>query len=927
MPVASAPDDALPQGHGMTPPLVLLESKLFIPRPQRRLVPRRRLTERLDQGAESPLTLISAPAGFGKSTLLSDWLATDSRPAAWLALDAGDNDPSVFWAYFVAALRTVAPSVRDAAWSDASRPGVSHDVLTGILNDVSALTTDVVLVLDDYHVIVSAEVHDGVAFVLDHLPPQLHLVIASRVDPSLPLARLRARGGLVEVRAADLRFTADEASAYFGEAMALSVSEADVATLSIRTEGWIAALQLAAISMRGRDDLAAFVASFAGDDRYVVDYLVEEVLQNQPAPVRDFLLRTSILHRMTASLCDVVTGLGGGVAMLETLDRANLFLVPLDDRRRWYRYHHLFGEVLQARLLDEHPEVVPELHRRASDWYAQHGELEAAIRHALAAPDYERAAQLIESAHLESTRHRRESTLREWMEALPVEIFRTRPVLSLGFVGALLSTGKIEGVEARLRDAEQWADVASGGQDPLPDDLRVVDQEEFRRLPASIAIYRAGLAQSLGDSEATARFALRALELISDDDPFRRGAASALHGLSLWGTGALEEAHDAYAEAVSCFRRSGHVADVLGCTIVLADVRLTQGRLSDAMAHYDEALRLARERGGPTLRGVPDMHVGMSEVLLERGELQAAAQHLGLAREVGEHLGLPKYRYRSRLAMAQLQWALGDSDGALTLYDEAEATYVADLAPDVRPVAAFRVRALLAQGAVAEAASWARQRRLSAEDDLTYLREFEHMTLARLLIAQSQHEGGAPLMKEAQALLERLGRAAEAAGRVGNAMEILVVHSLALRVDGDLDGALALLERAVRLAAPEGHVRVFVDEGAPMKALLQLLTSRAEAPSHARALLTAFGRSAASAPSPSSAPGIHEPLSEREREVLRLLGTEMNGPEIARHLVVSLNTLRTHTKNIYAKLGVNNRRAAVRRAAEGEQAGAENSSR
>ena len=620
------------------------------------MVPRKRLTERLNLAVESPLTVISAPAGFGKSTLLSDWLATESRPAAWLALDSGDNDPNVFWTYVVAALRTVAPTISDEAVRDASRARVSHDVLTGILNDVAALPNDVVLVLDDYHVIVSADVHDGMAFVLDHLPPQLHLVVASRVDPPLPLARLRARGELVEVRAADLRFTPDEASAYLGGAMDLSVSEADVATLSIRTEGWIAALQLAAISMRGRDDLTEFVANFAGDDRYVVDYLVEEVLQNQPEPVRDFLLQTSILHRMTAPLCDAVTGLGGGVAMLETLDRANLFLVPLDDRRRWYRYHHLFGEVLQARLLDEQPEVVSELHRRASGWYSQHAEPEAAIRHALAAPDYERAAQLIETAHLELTRHRRESALREWMEALPVEIFRTRPVLSLGFVGALLSTGEIEGVEARLRDAERWADVAAQGHLPLPDDLMVVDQEEFRRLPASIAIYRAGLAQSLGDSETTARFALRALELISDEDPFRRGAASALHGLSLWSTGALEQAHDAYAESVACFRRSGHVADVLGCTIVLADIRLTQGRLTDAMAHYDEALRLARERGGPTLRGVPDMHVGKSEVFLERGELQAAAEHLALAREVGEHYGLPKYRYRSRLAMASFSW-------------------------------------------------------------------------------------------------------------------------------------------------------------------------------------------------------------------------------------------------------------------------------
>lgn len=880
------------------------------------MVPRTQLIEQLNLGAERALTLVSAPAGFGKSTLLTEWLATESRAAAWLALDAGDNDATVFWTYFVAALRTVAPSIRIDAQQESTQTGFSRDMLTGVLNDVAALRDDIFLVIDDYHVIDSREVHEGMAFVLDHMPPTLHLIIASRADPPLPLARWRARGEMVEVRAADLRFTPEEASAYFSDVMDLALTANDLTTLTARTEGWIAALQLAALSMRGRGDVSGFVASFAGDDRYVVDYLIEEVLQNQPASVRAFLLRTSILNRMNAALCDAVTGQDAAAVMLQTLDRSNLFLVPLDDSRRWYRYHHLFSEVLQARLLDEHPDELLELHRRASAWYWQHDEPEEAVRHALEAPDPELAAHLIESAHSELTRNRRESTLREWMEALPVEIFRTRPVLSLGFVGALLSTDVVEGVEERLRDAEHWAEAAEHWPAPAPEELVIVDEDEFRRLPASLAIYRAGLALALGDSDATTHYALRALDLIGDDDPFRRGAASALRGLALWGNGHLDEAHDAYAESVACFRRSGHIADVLGCTITLADLRLTQGRLSDAMASFEDAMLVAREQGGLKLRGIPDMHVGMSEILRERGDVEGAARQLALAHEVGDFAGLPKYACRSRLAMAQLVQLQGDHDDARRLFDEAEREYAADMSPNVRPVGAYRARALLAQGSVAEAAAWARQHKLSANDELSYRREFEHITLARLLLAQHRVERGKAHLDDAVALLDRLCRAAEAGGRTGNLIEMLVVQSLANQLRGEEASAVESIERAVTLAEPEGYVRVFVDEGAPMEAMLQSVARRSAAPAYAGRLLSQFGTQAASVPNPMSGQQVTEPLSEREREVLRLLGTELSGPEIARQLVVSLNTVRTHTKNIYTKLGVNSRRAAVRRAAE-----------
>ena len=440
----------------------LLETKLHVPRWRRSLVARPRLSERLSRGAESALTLVSAPAGFGKTTLLAEWLAAapaDGRSVAWLSLDQRDNDPALFWTYLVAALKTAAPGIGAGALSLLQPPEPPSEAgLVTLLNDLDAISNDVVLVLDDYHVIDARDVQDGMAFLLEHLPPQIHLVIASRTDPALPLARLRGRGELAEIRAADLRFTPGEAAAYLNGVMGLVLTAADVAALEGRTEGWIAALQLAALSMQGREDVTAFIDGFAGDDRYIVDFLAEEVLQRQPEHVQHFLLQTSILDRLSGPLCDAVTGQDGGKAKLAALERGNLFLVPLDDRRRWYRYHQLFADVLHARLLDEQPDDVPDLHRRASAWYEQNDEPSEAIRHALAAQDFERAADLVELAIPAMRRSRQETAVLGWLELLPDEVVRVRPVLSVGFAGALLAGGEYEGVEARLRDAERWLD-------------------------------------------------------------------------------------------------------------------------------------------------------------------------------------------------------------------------------------------------------------------------------------------------------------------------------------------------------------------------------------------------------------------------------------------------------------------------------------
>ena len=905
--------------HRVTVPL--LETKLFVPKPRRRPVTRRRLSDRLGDGLEAKLTLLSAPPGFGKTTLLAEWIAQSpiARDAtAWLSLDQGDSQPTTFWTYVISALQTVVPGAGGLALTllRESQPPSIEVILASLLNDLGAAAEDVVLVLDDYHLVEGSDIEVGMEFLLEHLPPRVHLVIATRADPGLRLSRLRARGELVEIRAADLRFRPDEAVSYFNEVMGLDLSAAQVAALETRTEGWIAALQLAGLSIQGRDDVGSFIAGFTGDDRYIVDYLVEEVLHRQPAEVRTFLLETSILARMNGALCDAVTGRDGSNAMLEALDRGNLFLVPLDDRRQWYRYHHLFGDVLQARLFAEDPGSAAGLHRRASEWHERAGDRPDAIRHALAGEDFARAADLVELAMTATHRDRQEATLRRWLDALPDELIRVRPVLSNGYAGSILTRGETEGVEARLQDAERGLEIATGGPREIGStetSIVVADEEAFRRLPGTIAIHRAGQARLLGDVAGTIAHARRALDLVDEDDQVGRGSASALLGLAHWTNADLEAASSLYSGAMPRFEKAGYLSDVVGLSIALADMRIAQGRLHEALRTYERGLELATRQGAVALRGAADMHVGISGILLERNDLAGAARHLQQARDLGEENGLPQNPYRSRVAAARLRQAEGDVDGAIELLRDADRRYLTDFSPPVRPVSAVLARLLIVNGRLPEAWTWARTHGLAAHDELTYVREFEHATLARLMLAQAiRDDAGGPL-DDVVGFLDRLLAAAEAGRRTGSVIDILIAQALALHAAGDRAAALSVVTRAIGLAEPEGYVRVFADEGPPMAALLKLAARQPGAPSGAGRLLAAMVT--AEGPTPADQPLI-EPLSERELEVLRLLQGDLDGPDIAAELTVSLATVRTHTRNIYAKLGVNSRRAAVRRAAE-----------
>jgi LuxR family transcriptional regulator, maltose regulon positive regulatory protein len=920
-------------------PAPILATKLYIPPPRPKVVHRPRLIDHLNAGLQRTpgVTLISAPAGFGKTTLVSEWISgrmkdeggrmkeeENLQPSslilhpfkvAWLSLDENDNDLSRFLAYLIVALQTIAPTVGEATLGalHASQPPPTDVLLTALLNDLTALG-DVVLVLDDYHVIESPPIDEALTFIVDHLPPLLRLVIATREDPPLPLARLRARSQLTELRAVDLRFTSAEAADFLNQVMSLNLSAEDVASLETRTEGWIAGLQLAALSMQGRSDNAGFIQAFTGSHRFVLDYLMEEVLQRQPERARSFLLQTSILDRLSGPLCNAVTERDDGRGLLETLERGNLFVVPLDDQRQWYRYHHLFADVLQARLIEEQTDRVSELHRRASIWYEQNNLLPEAIQHALIGKDFDRAAHLIERVWLAMDLSYQSAAWLRWAQQLPDELIRVHPVLCLGYAWALLNGGELEASEARLRDAELWLEPSSDSAATMI----VVDEAEFRSLPASIAGARAYRALALGDIPGTIVHARQALALAAEDDLIRRTQATALLGMAEYASGDLQAAERSLLTFQTTMWQAGDIANALGITFILANIWLAQGRLRAAAAAYQQALQRAVNQAALPI-GTSDLYRGLSELLCEQGDLENAAQNLLMAQKVGELSALTGWLHRLGVAQAHLKAAQGDLSGALELLDEAERQYVRNPLPD-QPIAAMKARVWIRQGQLSEAEQWAHEQSLSADDDLSYLREFEHLTLARVLIARYRNDRDEGAIGSALRLLDRLLRAAEEGGRTGSVIEVLMLQALAYHAQGDIAAAIAALERALMLAEPEGYMQLFVAEGEEMRVLIEK-RKRGESQKligYAAKLLAAFPRPAALSQSAvrNQQSTLIEPLSERELEVLKLLGTELSGPEIADRLSVSLNTLRTHTKNIYSKLGVSNRRSAIRRAEE-----------
>jgi LuxR family maltose regulon positive regulatory protein len=906
----------------------LLQTKLHIPASRPKLVSRPHLIGQLNEGLRHSqdfghkLTLISAPAGFGKTTLVANWLHQSKVPAVWLSLDKRDNDATRFLVYLIAALQTIKTNFADEllAALQSAQPPPLEPALTILLNELTTISDNSVLVLDDYHVIEAEPVNRALAFLLEHLPPQLHLVITSREDPSLPLARLRARGQLTELRASDLRFTLTETAEFLNQVMGLSLSPAEIAALADRTEGWAASLQMAAISMQGRTDTVSFIQAFTGSHRFIIDYLAEEVLQRQSEPVRRFLVQTSFLASLSGPLCEAVTGQQNSAEMLEALERSNLFLISLDDQRQWYRYHQLFADVLRAHLAKEPASQVAVLHQRASNWYERNDSPAEAIHHALAAEDFERAATLVELAWPAIFNGFQPATWLGWAQALPEAILRVRPVLNLGCAWALLDGGQLDAVETRLRAAERWLDSSTESDKPAEDAASgrvVVNDEAFRTLPASIANARAYLAQIRGDGPATIKNAQRALDLFPEDEYYQRGIAAMFLGLATWSSGELEAAFQSIARSVASIQKSDNLYLEIPGTVFLADIKRAQGRLREAAGLYQQGLQRVGAQNAPLLQGTPDLYIGLGELARERDDLPAAVAHLLTGEKLSRQVILPGSGHRLRAAMAHLKVAEADLDSALDLLNQAERRYEQDPVPDVRPVAAVRARLWLKQDRLPEALSWAQARGLSVADDLNYLCEFEHITLARIRLAQYQHDGEAQAIRDALSLLARLLPAAEAGDRLGSVIEILVLQALAHKAQGNSIAALAPLKRALTLAEPEGYVRIFVDEGRPLQTLLAESLSRGADAGYVTHLLTAISRQTGDEPTiPDPNQLLIEPLSKRELDVLGLIALGYTNQAIADELVIALSTVKKHVNNTFGKLGVSSRTQAVSRARE-----------
>ncbi|HEY7340459.1 MAG TPA: LuxR C-terminal-related transcriptional regulator [Ktedonobacterales bacterium] len=975
----------------------LLATKLYFPPPRPGLVARQRLLAQLDAALRGPLTLLAAPAGWGKTSLLSAWYAaaaardhdTSSEPVAWVSLDAGDNDPVRFWTYILTALDTAHPGVAEEALARlrSPQPPPIELILTLLLNKLAALETDTFLVLDDYHSIHVEAVHSSVDFLLDHLPPRCHLVLAAREDPPLPLARRRAQGAVIELRAADLRFTPEEIAEFLTATLGTPLSDDVVRTLEARSEGWIAGLQLAALSLRGqsRQQAEAFIATFAGSNRFIVDYLVEEVLARQPPEIQTFLLRTAVVDRFCAPLCEALlahpevvvsaTAVAAGTAsvarapdaasptlralhaLLEQVERTNLFLIPLDDERHWYRYHHLFAEVLRGRLHQQDPMLAAELHRRASGWFERQGLVVEAIQQALAAPDVTRAAELVEQHGLGFGLAGQVETVLGWIRALPEAVVCSRPLLCACHAHLLFISGQAEAaMAARLRDLE--AAVAARHQAATQ---AGADEAALRPLLGILATVQALVAIPPGDLGRSVPLAHEAFfELLPETESVWRLSALTLLQQAFEVTG--EVTHASIAEwsrrAVS-LRNQGQLNSAMALALDVAHRKRLHGQLRAATAAYEEMMTVV-----PAPLQLEDLHMGagivfgLAQVRLEGNDLDSADQLLSRGmRMLERRVGTARTVTPGYLTLARLQQARGKYAAALATLDDFEALAERRHFAAVWSARAAAVRAQiqLAQGNLAAATHWAEASGLSADDtELEFLREREYLTLARVRIAQGQSQGrgdpAGPYLSDALRLLDLVQHDAEPKERLSSVLEVLILRALAHQVHRDLRGALGTLARALTLAAPEGYVRLFADEGAPMATLLtdlikaveqRRLNLSAAVVDYARGLVAACRSQDGRVPAPVSqvapppqqtmegnagepqyrsldlAPGVPpllDPLTERELEVLRLLADGASNAAIAAALVVAVGTVKKHVYNICAKLGTQNRTQAVARA-------------
>ena len=897
---------------------LLLATKTTVPRLREGRVARPRLLERLRAATVREFVLVCAPAGFGKSTLLADWVQVDRRPVAWLSLDDGDNDPVRFWRHIAAAMDRARPGVAERASLLVGDPTSSSfmPAVTALVNDLAESAEDVVLVVDDYHLIHAQHVHRSVEFLLEHLPGSLRLVVASRSDPPLPLARLRARGQSAELRAADLRFTLAEATQLMAASTGLDLPEDVVVALGERTEGWVAGLQLAALSLQGRRDVEGFVAEFSGSHRYVLDYLTEEVLDRQPPDIRTFLLETSVLDRLSGALCDAVLERRDSQLLLESVERANLFLLPLDDERRWWRYHHLFADLLRSRLAREDPTRAAALHHAAAGWYERQGLPDDAIGHALAGGDQEWAAQIVETQlERQLWRSNESATLDRWLTALSPEVVRGHARLVLGQAIVAVLGGRLDDVESLLAVVEHGIPQADG---------RAYHPSVGRRasimtnLRACLALCRADLARARGDLQREAAFARAALAETGESDALLRTMARYHLAEVDWLTGNLTDSEREMSAILAEWANSDEWLVLLRVGLDLGAVQRAQGRLGAALNTY----RRLESKAGTTASALAGMaQVGAAIVFYERDELAEAAAQAAAGVERCRRLVYGPPLVTGLITLARIRLALGDPAGAHAAITEAE-TAMPGIGDQRVPLGPRRAEVMLATGNVAEAVNWVRDRGLAVDDEPVYPRDEAYAVLARVLIATGDPAPVVPM-------LERWRVVAEAQGRVAHVLAGQVLQAVAHAALGNEQAALAVLARALTLAAPEGYLRLFLNEGAVVADLLRTLLigrrleSLAAPEKVPRAFLTrlcaAFERQGTpvlpAAPSGAvAAPGLVVPLSRRELEVLGLVAAGKPNQAIARELFIGLAPVKRHVSHLFVKLDVSNRTEAVARA-------------
>lgn len=885
--------------HSMSTPI--LATKLYVPLPRSRMVSRSHLIEQLNEGLRRKLTLISAPAGFGKTTLVSEWIAACERPAAWLSLDEGDNDPTRFLTYLVAAMHTVAADFGEGVLSvlQSPQPPPIESILTSLLNEIAVAADSFTLVLDDYHAIdarpgAPVSIDDVLTFLLEHLPPSMHLVIATREDPGLPLARLRARGQLAELRAADLRFTSAEAADFLNRVMGLNLSAEDIDALEARTEGWIAGLQLAALalhaplSMQGHQDTAGFIKSFTGSHHFVLDYLVEEVLQQQPESVQAFLLRTSILDRLCGPLCDAVLldRAVSGQATLEHLERANLFIVPLDNERCWYRYHHLFGDLLRRRLGQNFtPGEIAQYRIRASQWCEASSLMLEAFHYAARANDVERAERLTESKEMPLHLRSVATVVLDWLASLPASVLDARPALLVKSAALALMAGQTTGVEEKLQAAETA--LQKTGSD-----------DKTRSLIGRIACARATLALTRYDPESMITQAHRALEhLPSGDLTFRFTANWALANACLL-KGDRASAAQACMEGISISRQSGDVFSILLATSDWGQLQELDNQLHQAAETYQHVLQLAGDHPHPN---VGEVQLGLARICYEWNDLEAAElygqQSLQLTRQYDRVID----RFIvSEVFLARLKLARGDAEGAAAQLAQVEqSARRRNFLLRLPEIAAAQVPVLVRQGNLLAAAKLAQQLDLP-------------LSQGRVLLAQGNSSA-------ALAVLEPFRRQMEARGWADERLKAMVLQAVAFRAHGAKDEALQVLGDSLALAEPGGFIRLFVDEGLPMAQLLSEAAAQGTLPTYVDKLLAAFEaktQKGIDQPDLFPAQPLSEPLSKREMEVLRLIAEGLSNQEIGERLFLALDTVKGHNRRIFDKLQVERRTEAIARAHE-----------